>query len=123
MVAATGTASRILTTIAAVLPPIHWTNGIAATSNTSVTPMCVLTSHGRPLRPMYKLVTSRFHVVATSASTASTVMTIARGRPMRSRRSRARSITIGHVFDRLSANGTTAMTSTHVMSGAHDAHA
>ena len=33
--------------------------------------MFVLTIHGRPLRPMYKLVTSRFHVIAMSASTAS----------------------------------------------------
>src|SRR5258708_18758472 len=56
----------------------HRANGPRMAKNDRVTNTLALTTHSRPLIPMYRLCTSCFHVDATRAVSPSSTMAIAR---------------------------------------------
>src|SRR5438105_15928792 len=78
-----------------------------------------LTTHSRPLMPMYRLCTSCFHVDAISAASPSSTIAIARGVPTTSTNRCARSITTGAAPESLNASGVATRTSIHAVSVLH----
>src|SRR5205807_3893672 len=78
-----------------------------------------LTTHSRPLMPMYRLCTSCFQVDAISAASPSSRIAIARGAPTTSTNRCARSITTGAAPENLNASGVAMRTRSHEVSALH----
>src|SRR5436190_3491718 len=95
---------------------IQTASGRTTARNASATNTLALTTHSRPLMPMYRLCTSCFHVDAINAVTASSTIAVARGISITSTNRCARSITTGAAPENLSASGVATRTSIHAAS-------
>src|SRR5207244_13116386 len=102
--------------IACRLRLIQTASGRTTARNVRATNTLALTTHSRPLMPMYRLCTSCFHVDASSAASASRRIAIARGIPITSTNRCARSITTGAAPENLNASGVATRTSIHAAS-------
>src|SRR5712691_862481 len=101
------------TAITTLLLMTQWASGTMIARNDRTTNTLALTTHSRPLMPMYRLCTSCFHVDASNPVNPSSTITIARGIPTTSIRLRVHSITSGKVPESFSATGMATITSSH----------
>src|SRR5436309_8883918 len=102
------------TAIACRFVLIQWASGTMMARNDRAMNMLALTTHARPLKPMYRPCTSCFHVDANRAENPSSTIAIARGLPTASIKRCPHSITTGEVPESLNANGMATRTSSHV---------
>src|SRR6185436_14527979 len=95
---------------------IHPASGPKTTRYDRAKETLALTTHSRPVRPMYRFCTSCFHVNPNNPRNSSDAIATTRSVPSASIHRVARSITTGQVEDQVSASGMAMRTSSHAAS-------